>query len=73
MATIKGSFDTYGQVVIYEITDEQKDLIMDRLIKYYKTFGHIGECLQQSDEALIEAPDVLSDICDNYIDFFSEE
>jgi hypothetical protein len=67
--TIKGSFEKYGDTISYEITDEQKDKIVERVIKYYSTYSHFGEGIHQDDDSLIEAPNVLSDICDDIIEF----
>lgn len=69
---IKGSFEKYGDTISYEITDEQKDRIVERLIEYYSTYCHFGEGIHQDDNSLIEAPSVLSDICDDIIKFKSE-
>lgn len=72
MSTIKGSFEKYGDTISYEITDEQKDRIVKRLIEFYSTYCHFGEGIHQDDDSLIEAPSVLSDICDDIIKFKSE-
>lgn len=70
MATIKGSFIKYGNVkVSYEITDETKDKIIERLIQYYSEHLWYGEGIHQNDDAQIEAPIVLSHICDVIIQF----
>lgn len=74
MGTIKGLFTKYGDTLVnYEITDEQKDKIVERLIKYYSTHCYFGEGIHQDDDSIIDAPSVLSDICDNIIEFKSEE
>ena len=70
---MKGSFKKYGSKVTYDITDEQKDAICERLIEYYSEYGFFGECIQQNDDATIEASVVLSDICDEIIIFKEEE
>lgn len=73
MGTIKGSFTKYGDTLVnYEIADEQKDKIVERLIKYYSTHCYFGEGIHQDDDSIIDAPSVLSDICDNIIEFKSE-
>ena len=66
---IKGSFEKYGDTITYDITDEQKDKIIARLIQYYSTHCHFGEGIHQDDDSIIDAPYVLSDICDNIIQF----
>ena len=74
MGTIKGFFVANGDTIInYEITDEQKDKIVERLIEYYSTYLWFGEGIHQDDDSLIEAPSVLSDICDCIIKFKREE
>lgn len=65
---IKGSFG-HDDIITYDITDEQKDKIINRLIEYYSTHSHIGEEIHQDDDSIIDAPSVLSDICDNIIEF----
>ncbi len=69
MATIKGSFEKFGDTITYEITNEQKDKIVERLIKYYSEHCHFGEGIHQDDESILNAPEVLSDICDDIIEF----
>lgn len=60
-------YDGDGEITI-NITDEKKDLILERIIKYCKEHDcYCGETLHQSDDCLIYAPDVLSDIIDNIL------
>lgn len=66
---IKGSFETLCQIVSYDITEEQQAKIIERLMKYYSTHAYIGEVIHQDDDSIIEAPSVLSDICDDIIEF----
>ena len=68
---VKGSFEKYGDTYTYDITDEQKDKIVQRLIEYYADpkHCHFGEGIHQDDDSIIDAPGVLSDICDNIIEF----
>lgn len=73
MSTIKGSFEGFDSDVRYEITDEMKDKIVARLIEYYSTHLWFGEGIQQDDSSIIDAPEVLSDICDDIIKFESDE
>ena len=68
----EGDFQKYGNTISYVITDEQKDKIISRLLEYYTEHGYIGEVIQQDDDALLMAPYVLSDICDNFIEFTEE-
>lgn len=74
MSNITGKFKKYGdQVIEYCITDSQKDKIVERLLEYYKEHCHFGEGIHQDDDSIIEAPSVLSDICDNIIEFKESE
>lgn len=42
--------------------------IVDMLIKWYKTHGCMyAECLMQDDDAVIESPEILSDILDEIL------
>lgn len=72
MATIKGSWMKWSDCeVSYEITDEMKDQIIQKLIEYYSKNCHSGEGIFQDDDSLIEAPEVLADIADHIIKFKS--
>lgn len=42
--------------------------VVDRLIKWYKeTRCMYGECLTQSDDAVVSAPEILSEILDSIL------
>jgi hypothetical protein len=70
MATIKGSWKGLGDCeVSYEITDEMKDRIIFELLDYYKQHGYCAEIIGQDDDAQIEAPNYLANICDDIIKF----
>lgn len=47
-------------------TPEKKEKAIAKLTEYLEKYG-IGECICQSDEALIEAPDILADIADEIL------
>jgi len=47
-------------------TEEKKDIAINMLTKYFEEHG-IGECIMQSDNAIISAPDLLSDIADKVL------
>jgi hypothetical protein len=47
-------------------TEEKKDRAINMLTKYFEEHG-IGECIMQSDDAIISAPDLLSDIADDVL------
>jgi hypothetical protein len=49
-----------------EWTDEKKEKAIEKLTAYFEKHG-VGECIMQSDDALIEAPDLLSDIADEIL------
>lgn len=71
--TITGEFEKYDQVISYEINPEQQGDIFKRLMEYYQKHCHIGECIHQDDNSIIEAPQVLSEICDDMITFREED
>lgn len=59
-----------GYSVDYECSDEVKDAIFERVIQYFiehEVFH--GESIHQMDNPIIDAPNVMSDICDNIIKF----
>lgn len=70
---MKGSFKKDEYVISYDINDKQKNEIVKRLIKYYSTHLWFGEGIQQDDDSIIDAPSVLSDICDDIIEFEEKE
>jgi hypothetical protein len=47
-------------------TEEKKEKAIEMLTKYFERYG-FGECIMQSDEAIIEAPELLSDIADDIL------
>jgi len=47
-------------------TEEKKQKAIDMLTKYFEEHG-VGECIMQSDDAIISAPDFLSDIADEVL------
>lgn len=47
-------------------TEEKKARAIEILTKYFGKHGP-GECIMQSDDSLIEAPDVLSEIADSVL------
>jgi hypothetical protein len=67
--TIKGEFADEDRIISYEITEEQQHRIIARLIDYYSNYLYTGEGFCQNDDSIIEAPCVLSDICDKIIEF----
>jgi hypothetical protein len=70
---ISGHFIKYGDTIVsYEITNEVKNAIVERLLEYYQKYDHIGEGIHQDDDSIINAPSVLSDIADNIICFKTE-
>lgn len=60
-------------LVTISITEEKKNAIVERIIKFCNDTNCIsGETLHQSDACVIEAPNVISDILDNVMDFKEE-
>jgi hypothetical protein len=47
-------------------TQEKKEAAIEKLTEYFESHG-IGEMIMQDDNALIEAPEVLSDIADDIL------
>lgn len=66
---VEGSFKKYDEEISYSIDEESQKKIVERLIQYYSEHIHYGEGIHQDDNSIIEAPSVLSDICDNIIKF----
>lgn len=63
----------WGDKVSYEVTPEKESLVFNKVIDYcIKNNCFAGEVLQQDDDCLIEAPNLLSDIIDNIICFEEE-
>lgn len=62
-------YDLYeASTVIVEIDDFKKNEIIEALLNYYNDHScWYGEVLSQDDNALIDAPVVLSEILDNII------
>jgi hypothetical protein len=56
--------------VSYEETDEIKQAVFDRVMKYFvKHEAFHGEVIMQMDDPIIDAPTVLADIADDIIKF----
>jgi hypothetical protein len=47
-------------------TEEKKNKAIDILTKYFEKHG-VGECIMQSDDAIIYAPDLLAEIADDVL------
>lgn len=47
-------------------TEEKKERAISKLTKYFEEHG-VGECICQSDDAIIEAPSLLADIADDIL------
>jgi hypothetical protein len=47
-------------------TQEKKDLAIEKLTEYFQEHG-VGEVIMQSDNALIEAPELLANIADKIL------
>lgn len=60
---------SYGDVS-YDDSQEVKDAVFARVMEYFvKHEIFDGESLHQMDNPIIDAPNVLSDICDDIIKF----
>lgn len=58
------------RVVTFRVNAETKDAVFDRVMKFFEEQDQFsGEGIHQSDNCLIEAPSVLSDIADNILKF----
>lgn len=49
-----------------EWTSEKKEAAIAKLTDFYERHGH-GECIMQSDDPLLEAPELLSVIADDIL------
>lgn len=59
-----------GYEVTFDDSQEMKDKVFDCLIEWYKKHEAFhGECIQQSDRCLENAPDILAKIADDIIKF----
>ncbi len=67
------SFKYNDSIVKCDLTEDKIVKIINRLMEYYEKHGYIGEVIHQDDDAILEAPSVLSDICDDIIEFKSED
>jgi hypothetical protein len=47
-------------------SEKKKEQAIEKLTKYFEKYG-VGEMIMQNDDALIEAPEVLSDIADDIL------
>ena len=47
-------------------TEEKKEKAIQILTEYFEKYG-VGECIMQSDDAIIYAPDLLSNIADDVL------
>ena len=61
-------------LVTYEDTPEVRDAVFERVMEYFKKCKcFAGEVICQSDNPIIEAPNVLCDIADDIIKFKEED
>lgn len=65
---MKKEFDDF--TVEYDDSQETKDKAFDKLMEYYiKHEAFDGETIMQSDQCIIEAPEILYEIAENIIGF----
>lgn len=63
-------FETSDYVVEFDDSQNIKDAVFEELIKFYKRNESFnGESVQQNDDCIINAPEVLGDIADRIIKF----
>jgi len=68
------TIQTEDYKVTYEDTPEVRDAVFERVMKYFKEYEcFAGEVIHQSDDPLIYAPNVMSDIADDIIKFKWED
>ena len=65
---MKRKFEDY--TIEYSDTDETKSEVFNRLIEFFiKHEAFNGEAIYQNDNPLLDAPELLSDIAENIIQF----
>ncbi len=64
----KIDFDDFS--VKFDLTEQVKDAVFKRVMDYFITHkSFFGESIHQRDDTIIDAPTVMSDICDNILKF----
>ena len=62
--------ETDDVIAKYSDSDQIKQAVFDRVLQYFKDFEAFqGETIHQSDDPIIYAPNVLSDIADDILKF----
>lgn len=62
--------DLPDYIVTFEYTPEMHKAVFDTVLEYYKKHHSFhGEVIGQSDNCIIDAPDVLANIADTVIKF----
>ena len=57
-------------IVSYDDSDEVKNAVFERVMAYFiEHQAFHGESIHQMDNTIIDAPSVMSDICDDIIKF----
>lgn len=60
--------------VTYEDSPEIRDAVFERVMQYFNEYNcYAGEIIHQSDDPIIYAPNVLSDIADDILKFKMED
>lgn len=63
----------YGETITYTDNQDVRNAVFERVMEYFVKHGMFsGEGIQQSDNAILDAPEVMSDIADDIIKFKSE-
>jgi hypothetical protein len=64
------TIETQDCIAKYEDTPEIREKVFLRVLEYFKkNEAFLGEVIHQSDDCIIDAPSVLSDIADKILKF----
>lgn len=59
--------DKYDYLYEFNETAELKELVYQKVLNWFKEHNSFhSETIMQNDDTLIDAPELLSDICDNF-------
>lgn len=61
--------DNYGSEVSFNDDSDTRHKIYNKLLEWYLEHDTSGEGIQQSDDSIIDAPVILSDIADDILCF----
>jgi hypothetical protein len=69
METINHKYESDDAVIECVIDDEKAKNIVEKLLSWFDEYGHIGECICQSDDAQVYSTPALAEIADDIIKF----